>query len=307
VVRRQVTPGLPISRAGLWLIGGTLALSLAVFAWAFQEPVPEQGSALAERASSSGGRSADEAPGLADSADGGSRRAPEAGRRASSAERESAMALRPPDAARYEPLLGRDLFRPLVTPERRTVARAPRPAPPSLPSAQLPAPSAEKVATDAWRGWRFNGVAQLDQKTYALMDQPGQKRSRFVGPGDRLEDAVVARVQEDIVLLRPAEGGLVEVTRVDAMAELLRPLRSPAAPRGEPPAGLPFSPGVAPRTLAPVVTGPAGLEFAPSTAAGPPPVAGGALDAGERRSRRERQFREPSGDNSTSDDASSEE
>jgi hypothetical protein len=106
-----------------------------------------------------------------------------------------------------------------------------------------------------------------------------------VRPGDRIENAVVARVEPDAVTLRAAGEGLVRVQRIDAMAELLRPSRSPAAPR-------------------PGVTAPGGQQVMPAPGAGPVTTASPAgetpaaapppnlLDENLRRARRERRFRE---------------
>jgi hypothetical protein len=118
---------------------------------------------------------------------------------------------------------------------------------------------------DAWRGWQFGGIAQLGPQTYALMDQPGKKRSRFVRPGDRLEDATVARVGADEVTLREAGGGrLVRVRRFDVMAQLLRSSpgaapRSVGAPAGTP--TVPTAPAVPGRSTPTVRRAPVGFDL----------------------------------------------
>jgi hypothetical protein len=123
------------------------------------------------------------------------------------------------------------------------------------PAPRKPATDTGPTVTESWRGWQFGGIAQLGEKVYALMDQPGKKRSRFVGPGERLEDATVTQVAANEVALREPAGRVVRIRRLDVMAELLR--RSPgAAPRSvTSPAGspagpaAPAAPGAAPPTV----------------------------------------------------------
>jgi hypothetical protein len=93
------------------------------------------------------------------------------------------------------------------------------------------------------------------------MEWRNRKQSRFVKPGDKLEDAIVARVADDEVTLREAGGEIVRVQRVDAMAALLRPSRSgtrsprnPAAPSAAP------APAIPGARSGPVVTTPQNLE-----------------------------------------------
>jgi hypothetical protein len=126
----------------------------------------------------------------------------------------------------------------------------------------------------------------MDEKTYALMDQPGKKQSRFVQPGDKLEDATVARVAADQVTLREAGGEIVRVQRVDVMAELLRPGRSgshsprgPAAPANPAAPAGPAAPGVPGTRSGPVVTTPA----APETLRGVSPASAAPQESREAR------------------------
>src|SRR5262249_37748196 len=124
-------------------------------------------------------------------------------------------------------------------------------------------------ADGSWHGWKYNGIAQLDEQTYALMDQPNQKRSRFVKEGDRLEDATIVRVAENEVELRQADGSVVRVPRVDAMAELLRPVRRRTPPPG--PGAAPTGPTLtAPTPGQGPVTIPLGAQ--PPTPGVPPPA-----------------------------------
>jgi hypothetical protein len=241
----------PVSRSGLWLIGGTLLLSVVVLAWAFQDE-PAGSSTSGTR------RVATVRP---------SSTRPAAVRIEPSASDPLAGA---PSVAEYGPLLQRNVFRPLVTPKasgpgRITTARRRGSSDERSGSRRVADASSGEASApgtpDAWRGWQFNGVAHLDQKTYALMDQPNRKQSRFVKPGDKLEDAIVARVADDEVTLREAGGEIVRVQRVDAMAALLRPSRSgtrsprnPAAPSAAPAPAIPCA------RSGPVVTTPQNLE-----------------------------------------------
>ncbi|MFL6110862.1 MAG: hypothetical protein ACJ786_05870, partial [Catenulispora sp.] len=104
------------------------------------------------------------------------------------------------------------------------------------------------------------GIAELDQQTYALMDQPSKKESRFVKVGDHLEDAIVESVSENQVTLHEAGGNIVRVQRVDAMAELMRSVHTPApAVRLAPPTAgttqVPGAPGSAPVIINPSAQG----------------------------------------------------
>jgi hypothetical protein len=285
------------SRSGLWLIGGALLFSAAVLAWAFQSdaparPVHKPRPQLAARDSggfrdhgdASGalpGRSAPkgqgrfavipETPGLGSTLGG-------------SAEP------RAPSASEYARLLEGNAFRPRIVPRRaggsgasaHPAARKPAPRPVSDGNGSSGGPDA-----GGWHGWKFDGIAQLDQQTYALMDQPNQKQSRFVKEGDRLEDATIAQVSENQVVLRQADGSVVRVPRVDAMAELLRPGRTATPlPQGAvpaltgPAAGSPI-PGQGP------VTTPLGA-WPPTPGVAPPatlpaPFQGATAPEGQRR------------------------
>lgn len=224
-----------VSRSGLWLIGGALLLSVVVLAWAFQEE-PTTGATAGRRPATP--------------------RSPVRGGAAVriNPQTEAGRVSHAPTLADYGPLLQRNVFRPLVVPEGAGSVAVGRGSSPAGRVARAPrgdgAEESGPESTDTWRGWKFNGVAQLDEKTYALMDQTGKKVSRFVKPGDKLEDATVARVVDGEVTLRESGGHIVRVQRVDAMAELLRPSRSgPRSPRD------PAAPSAAP-TQAPAPTTP---------------------------------------------------
>jgi hypothetical protein len=257
-------------------------LAIGVLAWAFQEE-PASKSAVTRPRSAAGGR----APGSTASV----RVRPQpAGVRIA----------RAPSLDGYGPLLQRNVFRPLVVPEsaRRPAAGA-KPASAGIFGSATGGSLAGGASgpTDTWRGWKFNGVAQLDRKTYALMDQTGKRQSRFVKPGDKLEDATVARVEQDEVTLREAAGGIIRVQRVDAMAELLRPTRSaprapqqPAAPSTAPPA-TPTPPG---GRANPVATTPnsQGLRLSPAAAGVEERAALRVERQDARRARRQERLRE---------------
>jgi hypothetical protein len=248
-----------VSGSGLWLIGGVLLFSVAVLAWALQgdsaaRPVRPARRPVAARRS------------YPDRVSTPKTRAP------------VELAERPPSVASYGPLLEGNAFQPRVILRRNRGARsgsqtghpAPGRAGRGSGGGAHPKPGEPTVA-DAWHEWKYNGIAQIDQKTYALMDQANKKESRFVKVGDRLEDATVARVAENQVALRQADGNVVVVQRVDTMADLLRPSRSgfPAAPGATPaPTGsiqpaLSSAPG--PLTVAP--PGQAGAQPGPANAA----------------------------------------
>jgi hypothetical protein len=288
-----------VSRSGLWLIGGTLLLSAAVLAWAFQSDAPaghvrEAGrrQGIPKRAPTRGAPTGFAAPAarrgesLRLATIGSSRRseavfrprtvgAPLAGARSGIQE--------PASVAGYTALLQGDAFRPRVVPRRRAGSGSPSRPPAGGRPAQRPAPEGSAAAAldpdGAWRGWKFNGVAQLDQQTYALMDQPNQKQSRFVREGDRLENATIARVTEGAVILRQADGTVVRVPRVDAMADLLRPARTvtgsgpSSTPQGTMPAPATSSPGQGPVTILPSGQAiPPGSTAAADAAEGAPPA-----------------------------------
>jgi hypothetical protein len=268
----------PVSRSGLWLIGGALLLSVVVLAWAFQEePAGGGRKVAAPRSTSPRGMSVRIEP-----------------------QPESDPLARAPSVADYAPLLQRNVFRPLVVPKgsgagRASIARGGTPTGRSggarVAKATQGGEASAPGTPDAWRGWQFSGVAQMDDKTYALMDQPGKKQSRFVQPGDKLEDATVARVAADEVTLREAGGEIVRVQRVDVMAELLRPGRSgsrsprgPAAP-ANPAAPVPAVPGT---RSGPVVTTPPNSE----TLRGVSPASSGPQESREARRALREQRRE---------------
>jgi hypothetical protein len=277
----SIAPAGPISRSGLWLIGGTLVLAIGVLAWAFQEEPAGKSTVTRPRSVSAGRASGSSTAVRVRSQPAGVRIA------------------RAPSLAGYGPLLQRNVFRPLVVPESAKRPAARRSASTGMFGTATGGGLAGGTSgpTDTWRGWKFNGVAHLDRKTYALMDQTGKRQSRFVQPGDKLEDAVVARVEQDEVTLREAAGSIIRVQRVDAMAELLRPTRAaprapqqPAAPSTAPPA-TPTPPGGRPN---PVATTPnsEGLRLAPAATGVEERAAFQVERQDARRARRQERLRE---------------
>ena len=117
---------------------------------------------------------------------------------------------------------------------------------------------------------KFDGLAQLGNVTYALIEQPDKGASHFLKVGDRVDDAQVLRVSPKELVLAEAGSGEVRVPRVDAMAELMHSSRGRPAAAAAPPAAssAPTTSGAQPATGAP-------------TASTPPPVlpsAGGGND-----------------------------
>jgi hypothetical protein len=173
-------------------------------------------------------------------------------------------------AGDYRPLLQGNVFQPRVVVIHDRAAhgsasgrRAPRPG-------DLGGKPARPALTDGWNDWKYTGIAQLDQQTYALMDQPEKKQSRFVKVGDTLDDAIVTQVADDEVTLRQADGSLIRVKRVDPVADALRAARAAA----------PAAPGAAPNTTptAPAPgAGPATNFNSPQAPFPLPPVGGGAF------------------------------
>jgi hypothetical protein len=290
-----------VSRSGLWLIGSTLLLSAAVLAWAFQSDTPARparNAGLRPGLAARGSRLAAEEDSSRLAARGsrlqvslaGQARGPAPTRRSDPASEAMPSSNREPRAASPEPrpkgadytaLLQGHAFLPRVVPRRGAGSGHPSEPPAERRPARRPEPAGNAApdSDGAWRGWKFDGVAQLDQQTYALMDQPNQKRSRFVREGDRLEDATIARVAENAVMLREADGTIVRVQRVDAMAELLRPARTTTPPQGSVPAPAgptPVAPALG-QGQAPITSAPTGQADSPGLAGG-----GGALSAAER-------------------------
>jgi hypothetical protein len=135
-----------------------------------------------------------------------------------------------PTIGEYGPLLQDNVFKPRVMPPPPKTIKAMKP-----PAKPKPPAGPDKI--ESWHDWKFNGLAQLDQQTYALMDQAGKKESRFVRAGDQLDDAIVERVGPNEVTIREAGGNVVRIPRVDAMAALLQSVHStPTLPRGAAPA-----------------------------------------------------------------------
>jgi len=141
-------------------------------------------------------------------------------------------------AADYSALLKRDVFQPLVVTKRSGPAKL------GTGTLPLPGAAAKDEGPDTWHGWRFNGLAQLSGTTYALMEQPDNRRSNFLKDGDHLEDARVIVIGPDEIVLQEETGGVAHVKRVDAMAELLRAtqhtspgVRAPAAGAAQPGGG----------------------------------------------------------------------
>jgi hypothetical protein len=304
------SPAALVSGSGLWLIGGALLFAAAVLAWAFQSDAPARPEhkprlRLAARASRGGTpigdiASNDEGPRDRGDASGAleGRAAPEGRRRLAGGETPGlgntpgpGAEPRAPSASDYSLLLEGNAFRPRIVPRRAGSGASAHPGAPRLArrpaSDGTPAPGGPD-AGGGWHGWKFDGVAQLDEQTYALMDQPNQKQSRFVKEGDRLEDATIAQVSESQVVLREAGGGVVRVPRVDAMAELLRSGRTtPPLPQGAVPALTGPTAGAPIPGQGPIMTFPSGqvIPQGPSAAA----AAVEDASAGGRRGRRSRQ------------------
>jgi hypothetical protein len=292
-----------VSRSGLWLIGGALLFCAAVLGWAFQgdapaRPVHKSRSQFAARAK--GGVTPvgeivanDGGPWDHGDASGAlpGRSAPEGQRRLAGGHTPGLGAVpRSPSASDYALLLEGNAFRPRIVPRRGGSSASAHPAAPKL--ARRPGSDGNRASggpdAGGWHGWKFDGVAQLDEQTYALMDQPNQKQSRFVKEGDRLEDATIAQVSESQVVLREAGGGVVRVPRVDAMAELLRSGRTtPPLPQGAMPMLTGPTTGAPIPGQRPVTTLPSGqvIPQGPSAAA----AAVEDASAGGRRGRRFRQ------------------
>jgi hypothetical protein len=266
---RPARSSAPVSRSGFWLIGGTLILAAVVLVWAFAEEIP--GVTTAHTAS----------PGERTS-------------RGSAARPPTALPVEEPEApievggppsvsSDYSALIKRDVFQPLVVPKR--------PAPTHVGGvARLAEPAAKNTDPDTWHGWRFNGLAQLSGITYALVEQPDNRRSSFVKEGDHLEDARVIVVGPDEIVLPEEAGGVAHVKRVDAMAELLRAThrttagaRGPAAGAALPGAGtVPVLPGGNP------LAAPGSPGGAPAALPSPAAVPDG-FDSRREQRRRQRQ------------------
>jgi hypothetical protein len=192
----------------VWLIGGTVVLAAVVLVWAFAGEIP--GVATTSKASSA------ERPRPTRQV------ASRAANDAEAPEAPVAIGDRPPAVPEYSALLSRDVFQPLVVPKR--------PAPTKTGGvANLAAPVSKNDGPDTWHGWRFNGLAELSGTTYALLEQPENRRSSFLKEGDHLEDAKVIVVGTAEIVLQEPAGGIAHVRRVDAMAELMRAMRHPAA------------------------------------------------------------------------------
>jgi hypothetical protein len=268
-----------VSRSGLWVIGGALVFSVAVLAWALQGDSSSRPTHLrlpAMRATHPAPRGAS--------------------RRAETTVVE--LATRLPTIGDYGPLLQDNVFQPRVIPRQAPSAAKHPPAKPQS-AIRNPQSKAGPEKTDTWHDWKFNGLAQLDQQTYALMDQPTKKESRFVKVGDHLEDAIVERVAENEIALREAGGSIARIQRVDAMAELLRSVHTASSlPRGAAPApaATPGSTGVSPASAMP---GGIAVPSAPTAPSGQilPPAATAADDAsqGRRRGRGGRRSRQSDG------------
>jgi hypothetical protein len=198
---RAVRSPAAVSRSGVWLIGGTLLLAAAVLVWAFAAEIP--GVATSSKASSAARPRPARTPGS------------QATNSEESAEAPQTVGVQPPAVPTYSALLSRDVFRPLVVPKKPAATKHE-----SITS--LVSPPVDNEGPDTWHGWRFNGLAQLSDTTYALVEQPDNRRSYFLKEGDSLEDAKVIGVGPDELVLQEPAGGIARVRRVDAMAELLR-------------------------------------------------------------------------------------
>lgn len=248
-----------VSRSGVWLIGGTLLLAAAVLVWAFSGELP--GTATTSRASSvDRPRSPRPSPSRATDA----QEPPE-----------PPAAIGPPGVPSYSALLSRDIFQPLVVPKKPA-----RTQPESI--SRLVTPPTSNEGPDTWHGWRFNGLAQLSDTTYALVEQPENRRSSFLKEGDHLEDAKVIVIGANELVLQEPAGGIAHIRRVDAMAELLRATQktSPRAPTAAAAPGtgsVPVLPGATPGGVAP--------GGAPVTSPAPSAVP----DGFDRRDQRRRQ------------------
>jgi hypothetical protein len=265
-----------ISRSGLWLIGGALLFSMAVLAWAFQgdsanptahavhRPAPAKRPTVRIAAAPSDPVGMEAGP-------------------------------RPPAVSDYETLLQNNAFQPRVVPQQNSRADAARAAEARKREAEKAkkalAARAQPDNTGDWRGWIYNGIAQINNQTYALMDQPNKKQSRFVKVGDRLEDATITQVSENQVALREQAGSVVRVERVDAMAALLRSTH-PTTPavRGAPatPTQIPGAPGVSP------LAAPTPGQFSPQPSPATTAAVGGAAQ-GAPQDRRGRRFQQGGG------------
>jgi hypothetical protein len=121
------------------------------------------------------------------------------------------------------------------------------------------------------------------------MDQTNKKQSRIVKVGDRLEDATVAHVADHEVTLREADGSIVRVQRLDAMAALLQSSHTNPLARGTVPGstGPAPTPAASPNGTGPLTAAPFG-QVAPqpsaATAAADTSSSGG--QGGGRRGRR---------------------
>jgi hypothetical protein len=202
-------PSARITGSGRWLIGGTLIFAAAVLAWSFSEEIlgivmPARTPAVNSAARGAVARSATPTTVVRPT-------------------KKTAIVARRPDVSDYAPLLSGDVFRPQVVPARPTGATRAR----TGSGGATPAPGSARG--DAWRGWKFSGVAQLAGVTYGLVEQMEKGRSHFLKAGDRLENAKVLRVQTDELVLIEETGGIARVKRFDAMAELLRSSRTRSA------------------------------------------------------------------------------
>jgi hypothetical protein len=169
-----------------------------------------------------------------------------------------------PAAGEYRPLLRGNVFQPRIVVIHDRGARSSASGRRAARPGDLGGKPARPALTDGWNDWKYTGIAQLDQQTYALMDQPEKKQSRFVKVGDTLDDAIVTQVADNEVTLRQADGSLIRVKRVDPVADALRAARAAA----------PAAPGAAPNTPAPGAA-PATNSNSPQAPFPLPPVGGG--------------------------------
>ena len=282
-------PAVRLSRSGLWLIGGALLLSVAVLAWALQGD-----GGTGRRGDGARGRRGDRQGRTLISPAGPSPRRPLAvpasrSRTARAQTTVEELAERPPSVEDYGALLHGNVFQPRVVPIRDRGARSGSPSGPAASASRRQGAAAGPQVTDAWNDWKYTGIAELDQQTYALMDQPDKKQSRFVKVGDHLEDATVTQVAENEVTLREAAGSVVRMKRVDPAADLLRLARPATAP---PQGAAPVSAGSAPFAgPGPAANFPSSQGVLPGPSAAP---AGGDASFG-RRGRRSQQ-RDGAGD-----------
>src|SRR5207248_2866476 len=142
---RSSRPHFSVSRRGRWLILGTVVVAAGVLAWTFtQEPA---GKTTARR------------PSLLQNALRTLRRKHDTGASTASGKTE-VVAVAPPSAATYKPLLGHNLFQPLVYVHSR----------PPKPSGVITGLAPGIQGEQGWHGWKFSGVAQIGNDTYALLE-----------------------------------------------------------------------------------------------------------------------------------------